>query len=241
MSEANRLPPWLAANTSATSNKPLFRQVLKILLIMILVTGGVGAVGWGLAQLVEYSQVPLCWQPALTNNQPTPPPLSVDVSGQVNQPGVYQLQSGQRLADAIKLAGGLTGRADQQFIDQQLNLATILEDGQKIYIPTRQVRPTGAASIENNDSVQARSNSSQTSPNNTEATDQPKPTGQASQSDLISINHASQTKLETLYQIGEKRAAKIIQNRPFLSITELVDKEVISQSVFDKIKKQISL
>lgn len=62
-----------------------------------------------------------------------------------------------------------------------------------------------------------------------------------SQSGLININSASAKDLETLNGVGEKTAEKIIDNRPYSSVEELVDKKVVSQSVFEKIKEEISV
>ncbi|SHJ94900.1 competence protein ComEA [Anaerobranca californiensis DSM 14826] len=57
--------------------------------------------------------------------------IYVHVSGHVVNPGVYQLLSGSRVYQAIKLAGGPTEEGDVQ----KLNLAQILQDGQKIIVP----------------------------------------------------------------------------------------------------------
>jgi DNA uptake protein ComE-like DNA-binding protein len=56
----------------------------------------------------------------------------------------------------------------------------------------------------------------------------------------VNINTASAAQLDALPQIGEKRAAKIIQNRPYKSVDELVSKKVLSQGVFNKIKDYIT-
>lgn len=61
------------------------------------------------------------------------------------------------------------------------------------------------------------------------------------QSNLININTASARELEDLPGIGEVTADKIISNRPYTSLEELVSKKAVSQSVFEKIKEQISL
>ncbi len=61
------------------------------------------------------------------------------------------------------------------------------------------------------------------------------------QGSLININTASASELEDLPGIGEVTADKIITNRPYTTLEELVSKKAISQSVFEKIKEQISL
>lgn len=58
--------------------------------------------------------------------------MFIDISGEVNNPGVYKFQSGERLYEIIERAGGLTSKADQDGINQ----AEFIEDGQKIIIPS---------------------------------------------------------------------------------------------------------
>jgi competence protein ComEA len=62
---------------------------------------------------------------------PTPAPISVYVSGNVNQAGLYALPAGSRVNDAIQAAGGFTEDANAGV----LNLAEILEDGEQIDVP----------------------------------------------------------------------------------------------------------
>lgn len=59
--------------------------------------------------------------------------IVVHIAGAVNRPGVYVLPSGSRVYEAIQKAGGETGEAD---IDS-LNLARIVKDGEKIYLPKK--------------------------------------------------------------------------------------------------------
>ncbi len=57
--------------------------------------------------------------------------VMVDVKGAVKETGVYQLQKGQRVQDAILKAGGFLENADEK----QINLAQLLEDEMVIYVP----------------------------------------------------------------------------------------------------------
>jgi competence protein ComEA len=61
----------------------------------------------------------------------TPGELTVYVSGAVMSPGVYKLPAGSRVNDAIQAAGGFAIGAEQE----NINLATPLEDGQQIDVP----------------------------------------------------------------------------------------------------------
>ena len=58
--------------------------------------------------------------------------IMVHVAGAVQKPGVYTLEQGQRVEDALQLAG-ITEDAD---IDA-LNRAAVLTDGQKIVVPSK--------------------------------------------------------------------------------------------------------
>jgi competence protein ComEA len=58
-------------------------------------------------------------------------PIYVHISGQIARPGLYRLSSGARVMDAVTGAGGATADADLD----ALNLATPLQDGQKLIVP----------------------------------------------------------------------------------------------------------
>jgi competence protein ComEA len=55
----------------------------------------------------------------------------VDVAGAVQRGGVYRLPSGSRVTDAVRAAGGLGTTANADAV----NLAAVLVDGQRVYIP----------------------------------------------------------------------------------------------------------
>jgi competence protein ComEA len=57
----------------------------------------------------------------------------VDVTGAVARPGVYRLPAGSRVDDAVKRAGGASGKAELGSI----NLAARLADGQQVAVPER--------------------------------------------------------------------------------------------------------
>jgi competence protein ComEA len=57
----------------------------------------------------------------------------VDVVGAVRRPGLYRLEQGSRIADAVARAGGATGKADLA----QVNLAAPLADGEQVVVPKR--------------------------------------------------------------------------------------------------------
>ena len=57
--------------------------------------------------------------------------LSVHVAGAVAKPGLYRLEEGSRVADALSTAGGATPDG----ILDDVNLASRLKDGEKILVP----------------------------------------------------------------------------------------------------------
>ncbi|MBO5179537.1 MAG: SLBB domain-containing protein [Clostridia bacterium] len=58
--------------------------------------------------------------------------IIVHVAGEVNNPGVYELNKNARVKDAIDAANGITENANMA----NVNLAYSLADGQKINIPS---------------------------------------------------------------------------------------------------------
>ncbi|MBI4097829.1 MAG: ComEA family DNA-binding protein [Candidatus Levybacteria bacterium] len=57
---------------------------------------------------------------------------------------------------------------------------------------------------------------------------------------VININTASQSDLESLPGIGAVTAQKIIEGRPYSDISDLTNRKIVGQSVFDKIKDKIA-
>ena len=139
--------------------------------------------------------------------------LVVELAGSVEKPGVYKVAASSRVEDLLILAGGLSASADRNWVETNLNRAAKLTDGQKIYIPKQ-------------GEVQISTQTSSVSGFSTQ---------------IISINTASSSQLESLWGIGESRAASIIENRPYSDINELLTKKVIPGNVFEKIKAKISI
>ena len=59
--------------------------------------------------------------------------ITIHIIGEVKYPGIVVLKNGQRIVDAIEAAGGETEEADLN----KLNLAQILNDGDKVYVPNK--------------------------------------------------------------------------------------------------------
>ena len=56
---------------------------------------------------------------------------------------------------------------------------------------------------------------------------------------LIDLNSASEKELATLPGIGEARAKAIVKGRPYKGKNELVDKKIIPEDVYGKIKDKV--
>ncbi|TSC88690.1 MAG: competence protein ComEA [Microgenomates group bacterium Gr01-1014_5] len=142
--------------------------------------------------------------------------ITVEVSGAVVKPGVYELLASDRVERLLIASGGLSATADREWVEKYVNRAAKLLDGQKIYIPAE-----GELSVVGGGSSSAG-----------------KLLGV--QTGLININSATQSELEKLKGIGPARAAAIIENRPYAAIDELVSKKVIGKKLLDEIKEQIT-
>lgn len=145
--------------------------------------------------------------------------VKVDVAGAVNSPGVFTLSKESRIEDAIRLAGGFNPNVDKQFVAGKLNLAQKVSDGLKIYIPFEGdvVGITGIASTMGSE------------------------VAGVSTTGKIGINSANQEVLEKLPGVGPATAKKIIDNRPYATVEELLSKKAVSKGLYSKILDLIDL
>lgn len=139
--------------------------------------------------------------------------ITVHITGAINNPGVIILEEGARIVDALEAAGGETEEADVN----RLNLAYVLEDGEKLYIPSKNEE-------EQEYITQGKDNMSE---------------GQSK----ININSAQIEELITLPGVGEATANKIIEyrkeNGKFQKIEDLKNVPGIGDSKYENIKTMI--
>lgn len=154
--------------------------------------------------------------------------ITVYISGEVNNPGIVTLKSDDRLADAVKMLGGVTKKADMN----NINLAVKLEDEMHYIIPKKG---------EKVDSLNQNSSNNITgkNTNNNQAGD--KIDGQ--NSDKVNINTASIQELDTIPGVGEATANKILnyreENGDFKSIEDIKNVNGIGDKKYENMKDLI--
>lgn len=156
----------------------------------------------------------------------------VYICGAVRQPGVYVLDSGSRIYEAVALAGGLTAEASAESVNQALEVS----DGQMIRILTKEETAAGAGEIatNTNDSDSGQPTSADDSRSAQQADD-----------GKININTASVSELMTLPGIGQKKAESIISyresNGAFSDIEQIMSVDGIKEGVYNRVKEFIKV
>ena len=149
--------------------------------------------------------------------------IVIHIAGCVKNAGIVEMAQGSRIIDVIEAAGGVTEEADIN----KVNLAYLVKDAQKIYIP----------SIYDEENIEYI-----TMDNGENVIVDDKDGGK---SNMININTATQTELEELPGIGPSTALKIInyreENKKFNSIEEIKEVPGIGDAKFNNIKDMIEV
>lgn len=169
--------------------------------------------------------------------------IFVYVCGAVQAPGVYELEDGARLYEAIASAGGIREDAAEESINQ----AQAVADGERLYIPTdEEVRQgleeflqsgvpvgDGGGTRQGNGGVSGGSGAGAQGGRGTDSAGR------------VNINTASREELKTLNGIGDTRAESILsyreQNGPFQSVEDLMKVDGIKEGIFNKMKDSITV
>ena len=142
--------------------------------------------------------------------------IVVYVNGAVKRPGVYTLKQGDRIYQAINMAGGMTAKAKKDAI----NLAETVTDAQNIYVMTTKEYQDNQTEI----------HSSQ---------------GNDMQTDLVNINTADKDTLTRLPGIGQSKAAAIItyreENGLFSSKEDIKNVSGIGDATYANIEDLITI
>ena len=149
--------------------------------------------------------------------------IVVHITGEVKKEGVVYLKEGARVIDAIEEAGGETKEADLS----QVNLAYILQDGQKIYIPNKNEKNSEYITENIGNNVEENSTSTR------------------EEGKKVNINTASIEELDQLPGIGPSIAQRIVDYRTehgkFKTIEEIQDVKGIGDAKYDEIKDNITV
>ena len=155
--------------------------------------------------------------------------VNIYICGAVNDPGVYELEAGALLCDAVENAGGFTENAADEYID----LVYVIDGNISVYIPTLDEIETEGAGAWGNQQIYFRADPALSSEGGADA---------SNASGLINLNTASREQLMTLPGIGETTADAIIAYReetPFTSIQDITNVSGIGESKYDRIKDLI--
>lgn len=168
--------------------------------------------------------------------------IYVDIKGEIKNPNVYKMKTGSRVNDLINEAGGLTKNSNTRF----LNLSKILEDEDTIVIYSnkeisdakrdKKLEVTAPCICEEvkNDACYNDNTTTTTKRATTKNT-----------SKIININTASVSELTNLSGIGEVKAKSIVnyrnKNGKFKTINDILKVDGISETLFSKIKNNITV
>jgi competence protein ComEA len=155
---------------------------------------------------------------APTAGTPTPENgIVVHVGGAVRRPGIFELKPGDRVADALELAG-TRAHADVA----ALNLAEQVVDGGKIDVPRRGEAVESAGGLD-----PASSTSSEAA------------------GAVVNINTADETLLDTIPEVGPATAQAIIEYRTqigsFTSVEQLIEVTGIGPATLEAMRPFVSV
>jgi len=188
--------------------------IVSVVLLAILMAG-CGSEEEGFDEIPEEELCEAVEEPEVkgTSGDQTEDNIFIHVCGAVKNPGVYEMEAGSRIYEALELAGGMTEDA----VENSMNQAEILNDGQQLYVMSE-------AEIEE-DMIIAEN--------------------ETLEKGKVNINRASREELMTLPGIGESKADSIIRYREetgkFNSIEEIMEIEGIKEGVFRKIEDRITV
>lgn len=167
-------------------------------------------------------------EPAVSSTA-APTELVVHVAGEVRRAGVVRLEPGARVQEAVDAAGGLTDGADTS----RLNLARIVNDGERIWVPSPGEEvpevpdPPGTGPVGSSGGPPGLSG------------------GGDGAEQQININTADQAVLEELPGVGPVTAGAIVawreENGGFSTPDELLEVSGIGEATLDKLRPHVTL
>ena len=170
--------------------------------------------------------------------------IVVHVCGAVEDEGVYVLEAGSRVYEAVRAAGGFSEDADEEYVNQ----AQVLSDGVRLRIPT--LEETAQAYSAQDAAAEAPETGYGADDNVPDVITAPEDPDDGSdtskrETGKVDINTADEAKLCTLKGVGPATAAKIIAYREssggFTRIEDIMKVSGIKEKLFAKIKDDITV
>lgn len=167
----------------------------------------------------------------------------VDIKGAVKNPGVYKIEEGKRIIDAINASGGLTEKSDTSII----NLSKKLHDEMLIIVYTfDEIKEYKNKNLEMEE-INKKMSEKLVCPDksNDSCINNNSKNNEVSSNSKVSINTATLDELMSISGIGESKAKEIIkyreENGNFETIDEVTNVSGIGDALFEKIKDSITV
>lgn len=168
--------------------------------------------------------------------------ITVDIKGEVKSPGVYKIEEGKRVVDAINASGGLTKKAVTKYI----NLSKVLKDEDVIIINNiselekiEDKKNIEEIKINNKSNISVKESDVITNDKSDIVKE-----SDSNKNTIVNINTCTLEELLSINGIGESKAKSIIEYREnvglFTSKEDIMKVSGIGKSLYDKIKDYIT-
>lgn len=192
--------------------RALVGAVVVVLLAALGITVAVGIVqsGGSAAEVVPIDQTT-----GPDGTDVTAGTLYVHVSGAVARPGLYRLEGGARLVDAVAAAGGFAEDAD----DAGVNLARTVSDGEQVVVPVKGEAAAGSGALGG--------------------------AGAGGGDGRVNLNTATVAELDTLPRVGPAIAQRIVDwrttNGRFSTVDDLLSVPGIGEKMLESLRPLVVL
>lgn len=168
--------------------------------------------------------------------------ITVDIKGEVKSPGVYKIEEGKRVVDAINASGGLTKKAVTKYI----NLSKVLKDEDVIIINNiselkkiEDKKNIEEIKINNKSNISVKESDVITNDKSDIVKE-----NDSNKNTIVNINTCTLEELLSINGIGESKAKSIMEYREnvglFTSKEDIMKVSGIGESLYDKIKDYIT-
>lgn len=166
--------------------------------------------------------------------------IYVDASGALKEPGVYCMPKGALIIDVVNKAGGFSNQVAYNFVSRKINLAQKVIDNQKIYFPFENETECKLINfLPEAEEIEIVVNNS-TGDLGTDESNADDSTSDNSMQ-CVNINTASLEELDSLIGVGPSTAQKIIDERPYQKVEDLLNVSGIGEATFAKFKDTICI